>query len=105
MLTWKWWLAIYFALSATALNMQPDFESFLGVVNREHGYETPSRHAKNPRSSAYGIGQFLDSTWRSVGVRKTDDALWQTYAMCRYIKGRYGSTKNALHFWKAHRYY
>ena len=47
--------------------------------------------AQNPRSSAYGIPQFLDSTWKSTGIAKTSDGYRQIDAGLVYIDSRYGS--------------
>jgi len=47
--------------------------------------------AQNPRSSAYGIPQFLDSTWKSTGIAKTSDGYRQIDAGLIYIDSRYGS--------------
>ena len=54
--------------------------------------------AQNPTSTAYGIGQFLNSTWAGVGIGKTSDPATQVEAMARYIRNRYGSPSRALAF-------
>jgi len=54
--------------------------------------------AQNPTSTAYGIGQFLNSTWAGVGIAKTSDPYTQVLAMAKYIKNRYGSPSAALAF-------
>lgn len=51
---------------------------------------------KNKRSSAYGLFQFLDSTWKGTGIAKTDIPFFQTLAAYRYMKRRYGSPVKAL---------
>jgi hypothetical protein len=56
-------------------------------------------NAQNPTSSAYGIGQFLDSTWGSVGGRKTSDPSAQIRYMIKYIQQRYGTPQAALNAW------
>lgn len=61
--------------------------------------------AQNPTSTAYGIGQFLDSTWKGYGIPKTSDPRLQVEAMARYIKARYGTPANALAFHNAHNWY
>ncbi len=53
---------------------------------------------QNPRSTAFGLWQFLDSTWRSYGIEKTSDPLLQTIAAIRYIKARYKTPRRALEF-------
>lgn len=57
-----------------------------------------NNHAQNPVSTAYGMGQFLDSTWGlpSVHGHKTSDPNLQAEYMMRYIKGRYG---DPIHAW------
>lgn len=62
-------------------------------------------NAQNPTSTAYGIGQFLNSTWAGVGIAKTSDAATQVEAMARYIKNRYGSPSKALAFHLSHNWY
>lgn len=61
--------------------------------------------AQNPTSTAYGIGQFLDSTWKGVGGTKTSDPRLQVQYMAQYIKNRYGSPSAALAFHNAHNWY
>jgi membrane-bound lytic murein transglycosylase MltF len=56
-------------------------------------------NAQNPYSTAYGIGQFLDQTWETVGYEKTDDPYTQIDAMIDYVQGRYGSFEAALIAW------
>jgi hypothetical protein len=53
---------------------------------------------QNPNSTAFGLYQFLDSTWADYGIQKTTDPLLQTIAAVRYIKSRYGTPKDALAF-------
>jgi transglycosylase-like protein with SLT domain len=48
-------------------------------------------NAQNPSSTAYGIPQFLDSTWKSTGIAKTSDGYRQIDAGLVYIENRYGS--------------
>jgi hypothetical protein len=55
---------------------------------RESGWNP---RAQNPRSSAYGIPQFLDSTWAMTGIRKTSDPYRQIKAGLIYIGKRYGT--------------
>ena len=48
-------------------------------------------NAQNPTSTAYGIPQFLDSTWASTGIAKTSDGYRQIDAGLIYIENRFGS--------------
>ena len=59
--------------------------------------------AQNPTSTAYGIPQFLDSTWATVGYSKTSDPATQIAAGIKYIKQRpdYGVPSKALSLWQS----
>ena len=57
--------------------------------------------AQNPTSTAYGLFQFLDSTWATVGGTKTSDPGLQSQYGLQYIKQRYGSPSKAWAFWQA----
>ncbi|HEX3781720.1 MAG TPA: hypothetical protein VHX38_18815 [Pseudonocardiaceae bacterium] len=61
--------------------------------------------AQNPTSTAYGMGQFLNSTWASYGIAKTSDPTLQSEAMGRYIAARYGSPAGALSHENAYHWY
>jgi hypothetical protein len=41
--------------------------------------------AQNPTSTAFGLGQFLDSTWAAVGGTKTSNPYTQLQLMMKYI--------------------
>lgn len=61
--------------------------------------------AQNKKSTAYGLGQFLDKTWDLVGIEKSSDYRVQLVAMHKYVMDRYGSWVKALEFRKANGYY
>ena len=61
--------------------------------------------AQNPTSTAYGLFQFLDSTWATVGASKTSDPSAQIQAGLAYIAQRYGNPLNAQAFWQANGWY
>lgn len=65
------------------------------LLMKESGFRNT---AQNPTSTAYGMFQFLDSTWGGYGIPKTSDPRLQTIAGGRYIAGRYGNPANALAF-------
>jgi SLT domain-containing protein len=64
-----------------------------------------SSTAQNPSSTAYGLFQFLDSTWATVGATKTSDPYLQCVAGLKYIKQRYGDPDKAWAFWAQHHWY
>jgi hypothetical protein len=75
------------------------------LVGRESAWNPK---AKNPKSTAYGYGQFLKSTKaeyeRKYGI-KYSSPLNQLILTLHYIKDRYGNPVNALRFWDEHNWY
>jgi len=61
--------------------------------------------ARNRKSTAYGLGQFVDKTWDLVGIEKSDDFRIQLIAAHKYVMQRYGSWQKALEFHKRNGYY
>jgi hypothetical protein len=61
--------------------------------------------AQNPTSTAYGIPQFLDSTWAGTGIGKTSDGYRQIDAGLIYINDRYGSPCAAWSHSQANNWY
>lgn len=47
--------------------------------------------AKNPKSSARGIGQLLDNTYRSIGMKHTYKEDAQLIAVLAYVSRHYGT--------------
>lgn len=68
-----------------------EWSAFDTLEMHEAGYNNT---AKNPSSTAYGMGQFLDSTWGSYGSKTSDPATQLRY-MLQYIKNRYGTPSAA----------
>ena len=61
--------------------------------------------AQNPKSTAYGLGQFLDKTWELVGIEKSADYRIQLIAAQKYVIMRYGSWVKALEHHKQYGWY
>lgn len=70
-----------------------DLDSWATLIYRE---STFNPKAQNPTSTAYGLGQFLNSTWDDVGCVKTSDPGEQIRCMALYIAQRYGTPQAAL---------
>lgn len=79
-----------------------DWSALDWIIQRESGWNPG---AKNPRSTAFGLFQFLDSTWRSVGASRTSDPARQAEAGMKYIRQRYGSPVFARAFWERNGWY
>jgi hypothetical protein len=64
--------------------------------------------AKNPKSTAYGYAQFLNSTRanyeKKMGLNY-NDPVSQLLMMYQYTVDRYGSPQNAMKFWQQHSWY
>jgi hypothetical protein len=72
------------------------------IVGRESGGRTD---AKNPTSTAFGLGQLLDSTYGKYGGGPGSSGAEQIHAMARYIADRYGNPTAAKAFWEQHNWY
>jgi hypothetical protein len=64
------------------------FSCLESLWGKESGWNP---NAQNPSSTAYGIPQFLDSTWAGTGIAKTSDGYRQIDAGLIYIENRFGS--------------
>ena len=65
-----------------------EFSCLENLWGKESGWNP---NAQNPTSTAYGIAQFLDSTWAGTGIAKTSDGYRQIDAGLIYIENRYGT--------------
>ncbi len=78
------------------------WKAFDYIISHESGWKN---EAQNPNSTAYGLGQFLDSTWDMVEYEKTNNERIQILATIQYIDKRYGSPKQAQNYWKVNHHY
>jgi len=72
------------------------------IVMKESGF---NNLAQNKHSTAFGMMQFLDSSWKGTGISKTTDPIQQAEAGCIYIRNRYGNPTEALNFHLSHGWY
>lgn len=79
-----------------------EFAAIDEIWNDESGWRPD---AQNPSSTAFGIAQFLDSTWSGTGIDKTPDGYRQIDAGLIYLEQRYGTPQKALAFRKVHGWY
>ena len=61
--------------------------------------------AKNPTSSAKGIGQLLDVTYRNLGMKHSEASVPQLVATLAYIHRRYVTPCKAWDHFKKKNYY
>jgi hypothetical protein len=74
------------------------------IVQHESGGSTT---AKNPTSTAFGLGQLLIANRRHyLGANaNTTDPTLQLKAFRGYVHDRYGTAERAEAFWKSHHWY
>jgi hypothetical protein len=72
---------------ARELLTKKDFKCFSLLMGKESGW----KNKKNPTSSAEGVGQLLDSTYRNLGLKRSSSEVAQTVAALAYIGRKYGS--------------
>lgn len=80
------------------------FKCFTKLMGKESAWR-PS--AKNPSSTARGIGQLLDGTYRNLGMRHSEHGVPQVVAALAYIGRKYGSAGpcGAWKHWQKHKWY
>lgn len=79
-----------------------EWDAFDRLIEKESSWDPT---AKNPRSTAYGLGQFLDTTDAQYGGR-TDNPFVQLPRIFQYVRDRYqGSPAKALRFHNANNWY
>jgi soluble lytic murein transglycosylase-like protein len=75
------------------------------IVKKESSFNPK---AKNPKSTAHGYAQFLNSTRanyeKKLGI-SYDDPVNQLIMMMHYVKDRYKTPENALSFWQKNKWY
>ena len=86
------------------INMNSLSASERYIISHESGGETT---AKNPHSSAFGLGQLLIANRRhylGANANTTDPGL-QLKAFRGYVRDRYGTADRAAAFWRSHHWY
>ena len=87
---------------AKALLTKQEYSCLTKLLGKESAWK-PS--AKNPTSSAKGIGQLLDSTYRNLGMKHSEDSVPQLVATLAYIHRRHVTPCKAWGFFKENNYY
>jgi hypothetical protein len=79
------------------------FKCFSALMGKESAW----KDKKNPSSSASGVGQLLDGTYRNLGMKRSKSTVAQTIAALAYIGRKYGSSGPcaAWNFFKRNNFY
>lgn len=72
---------------AKELLSRKDFACFTKLMGKESAWQDK----KNPHSSAEGVGQLLDGTYKNLGMKRSKARVAQTVAALAYIGRHYGS--------------
>jgi len=59
-----------------------ELQCYFNIIDRESKWNPL---ADNPKSTAFGLGQFLNSTWALVDTKKTSNPYAQIDAMIKYV--------------------
>lgn len=79
------------------------FKCFSALMGKESAWQDK----KNPTSTASGVGQLLDGTYRNLGMKRSKSTVAQTVAALAYIGRKYGSSGpcGAWEHFKRNNYY
>lgn len=79
------------------------FKCFSALMGKESAWQDK----KNPNSTASGVGQLLDGTYRNLGMKRSKSTVAQTVAALAYIGRKYGSSGpcGAWEHFKRNNYY
>lgn len=87
---------------AKALLTKQEYSCLTKLLGKESAWN-PS--AKNPKSSAQGIGQLLDSTYRNLGMKHSEASAAQLVATLAYIHRRHVTACNAWQYFQKNNNY
>ena len=87
---------------AKKLLTKKEYSCLASLLGKESAWDSS---AKNPTSSAKGIGQLLDATYRNLGMKHSEASVPQLVATLAYIHRRHLTPCNAWAFFKAKNYY
>ena len=79
------------------------FKCFSFIMGKESAWQDKD----NPTSTASGVGQLLDGTYRNLGMKRSESTVAQTIAALAYIGRKYGAGGPcaAKAFWLKNSYY
>lgn len=81
---------------------ESEWEYFDDLIHRESSW---NHLAQNSSSTAFGLGQFLNSTWDIVDCEKTDNPYIQIDCTVKYIEDRYKTPSQSITFHNRNNWY
>lgn len=87
---------------AKKLLTKKEYSCLAKLLGKESAWKSD---AANPTSSARGIGQLLDATYRNLGMKHTEASVPQLVATLAYIHRRHLTPCKAWEFFKDNNYY
>jgi membrane-bound lytic murein transglycosylase MltF len=87
---------------AKKLLNKKEFACLARLLGKESAW---NEKAKNPTSSAQGIGQLLDATYRNLGMKHSEASVPQLVATLAYIHRRHVTPCNAWNHFKKKNHY
>jgi membrane-bound lytic murein transglycosylase MltF len=87
---------------AKKLLTKKEYSCLAKLLGKESAWNA---EAKNPASSARGIGQLLDATYRNLGMKHTEASVPQLVATLAYIHRRHLTPCKAWSHFKKKNYY
>lgn len=87
---------------AKKLLTKKEYSCLAKLLGKESAWNA---EAKNPDSSAKGIGQLLDATYRNLGMKHTEASVPQLVATLAYIHRRHLTPCKAWSHFKEKNYY
>lgn len=87
---------------AKKLLTKKEYSCLAKLLGKESAWNA---EARNPNSSAKGIGQLLDATYRNLGMKHTEASVPQLVATLAYIHRRHLTPCKAWSHFKEKNYY
>ena len=87
---------------AKKLLTKKEYSCLAKLLGKESAWNA---EAKNPKSSAKGIGQLLNATYRNLGMKHSEASVPQLVATLAYIHRRHLTPCNAWDHFKKKNYY
>lgn len=87
---------------AKELLIKKQYQCLAKLLGKESAWRA---QAKNPKSSAKGIGQLLDATYRNLGMEHSQASVPQLVATLAYIHRRHVTPCSAWDHFQKHSWY